>query len=81
MCKILTVISSVKYNNQKRQNHLKEQAGQIIVPKAAIKENGSKVTVNKYNEGKIETVEIIKGIESGSNVEVISGLNVGHCIN
>ena len=54
-----------------------EKTGVIIIPKSAIKENGFKFTVNKYNDGKIETVEIVKGIETGSNVEVIDGLNVG----
>lgn len=54
-----------------------EKDGVIVVPKAAIKENGSKITVNRYKDGEIETIEITKGIETGSNVEVISGLNVG----
>ena len=49
----------------------------IVVPKAAVKMDGNKFTVNKYNDSKIETVEIVKGIETESNVEIIDGLNVG----
>jgi len=54
----------------------KEHSGVIVIPRTAINVNGSKVTVNRYNNGKLETVEIEKGIESGLYVEILKGLKV-----
>jgi multidrug efflux pump subunit AcrA (membrane-fusion protein) len=62
--------TSVSVSTEKKENV-------IVVPKSAVTGEGDRFTVKKYNDGKIETVEIVKGIETDSNVEVKDGLKVG----
>ncbi|MCX8128607.1 MAG: biotin/lipoyl-binding protein [Clostridia bacterium] len=54
-----------------------EKKNAIVIPKSALRSNGAKYWVERYKYGGTEVVEVKKGIESGKNVEVLSGIGIG----
>ena len=58
-----------------------ERSGVLVVPRAAItKEGASKVVLVKQNNGSFEKKVIKTGMTSGSDIEVVSGLNEGEIV-
>ena len=51
--------------------------GVITIPRSALRTDGTKTWVEKYKDGKIEETEIVIGLESGPNIEVVKGLTEG----
>jgi len=54
--------------------------GVLLVPRAAIRQMGTKEAVKILREGKVEMVEVTTGLSDGENVEIIRGLEEGQII-
>jgi len=58
-----------------------ERKGVLVIPRAAVtKEGAGKSVLVKQNNGSFEKKEIKTGMTSGSDVEVVSGLNEGEIV-
>jgi multidrug efflux pump subunit AcrA (membrane-fusion protein) len=58
-----------------------ERKGVLVIPRAAVtKEGAGKSVLVKQNNGSFEKKEIKTGMTSGSDIEVVSGLNEGEIV-